>query len=122
MKKKLFKNKYGWLGLLALLGFIGVLSEERWFLCFFFWILDFRYFFVIQDEAFDNMMRKAASNAFFIGLFICVTGTLINFIFEGVDKALKVGCTWGFVSSIVVFTLLLFYYEQAEDWKIDDED
>lgn len=119
--KKIVKNKYGFLGFLSLLGFIGVFTDERWFLCFFFWILDFKYFFVVKDEAFEYMMKKASCNAFFIGLIISVISTMTIWLTHGVDLALRKGCTWGFVSSLIVFTILLFYYEQTESQVLENE-
>lgn len=41
---------YGMMGLLSLLGFIGIFTEEKYFLAFFAFIVDFEYFFIKSDE------------------------------------------------------------------------
>ena len=47
MKKK---NLYGYLGFLSLLGLIGIFTEERSFLAFFAFAVDFQYFFIPSVE------------------------------------------------------------------------
>ena len=47
MKKKYYLE--GMLGLLSLLGFVGVFTEERMFLAFFAFACNFQYFFIPAD-------------------------------------------------------------------------
>ena len=47
MKKQML---YGMLGFLSLLGFVGLFTEERSFLGFFAFAVDFQYFFLKSDE------------------------------------------------------------------------
>lgn len=116
------KKKYGFLGLLSLLGFIGLFTGEYWYLCFFFCAIDFRYFFINQDEFFEEQMKKAASTAFFSSLFIFIANTLLYWLTQGVNIELDNSGKLGFVSSIIIFTLLTFYYEQLEKRVNDNED
>ena len=51
---------YGSLGLLSLLGFIGVFTEERSFLAFFAFTVDFQYFFLPSDEMAEMQLTRAA--------------------------------------------------------------
>lgn len=55
---------YGMMGLLTLLGFIGIFTEEKRFLLFFAFVVDFEYFFKKSDEMLDEYMMKSASRAF----------------------------------------------------------
>lgn len=119
--KYIKKKKYGFLGFLSLLGFIGIFTGEYWYLCFFFCAIDFRYFFINQDEFFEDQMKKAASTAFFGGLFIFVANTILLWITKGVEVELGNSGKLGFVASIMIFTLLTFYYEQVEKWVSDNE-
>ena len=61
---------YGLLGLLSLLGFIGIFTEERSFLGFFAFAVDFSYFFVKSDEMWERNMNRSASLAFCCGMII----------------------------------------------------
>ena len=58
MKSK--RYMYGLMGLLSLLGFIGIFTEERSFLAFFAFIVDFEYFFMKTDEMVEEYMNKSA--------------------------------------------------------------
>ncbi len=60
------KYLYGSLGLLSLLGFIGIFTEERGFLAFFAFAVDFEYFFIKSDEMLEEYMNR------------CVTGFLLR--------------------------------------------
>ena len=51
MKKQ---NWYGLLGFLSLLGWIGVFTQERVFLLFFAFAVDFQYFFLPSDEMLEE--------------------------------------------------------------------
>ena len=53
MKKQ---NWYGLLGFLSLLGWIGVFTQERVFLLFFAFAVDFQYFFLPSDEMLEESM------------------------------------------------------------------
>ena len=55
---------HGLLGFLSLLGFIGVFTEERAFLAFFAFIVDFEYFFLKSDEMVEEYMNRSAPERF----------------------------------------------------------
>lgn len=65
MKKQ---NWYGLLGFLSLLGWIGVFTQERVFLLFFAFAVDFQYFFLPSDEMLEESMARCAARGF---LFAC---------------------------------------------------
>ena len=62
------KYLFGATGFIALLGFIGVFSEERTFLAFFAFAVDFQYFFVKDDEMWNLYMCRSAAKAFCCGM------------------------------------------------------
>lgn len=49
---------YGSLGLLSLLGFVGVLTQERVFLLFFAFAVDFGHWFRKNDEMVEDYMNR----------------------------------------------------------------
>lgn len=55
---------YGSLGLLSLLGFVGVLTQERVFLLFFAFAVDFGHWFRKNDEMVEDYMNRSAALAF----------------------------------------------------------
>ena len=50
---------YGSLGLLSLLGFVGVLTQERVFLLFFAFAVDFGHWFRKNDEMVEDYMNRS---------------------------------------------------------------
>ena len=60
----------GLLGLLSLLGFVGVFSEERMFLAFFAFACNFQYFFITADEMMTAYMNRAAARAFYADMLL----------------------------------------------------
>ena len=52
---------YGSLGLLSLLGFVGVLTQERVFLLFFAFAVDFGHWFRKNDEMVEDYMNRSAA-------------------------------------------------------------
>ena len=73
------KYLYGSLGLLSLLGFIGIFTEERGFLAFFAFAVDFEYFFIKSDEMLEEYMNRSASRAFYCGMIATAIVVLISF-------------------------------------------
>lgn len=65
---------YGSLGLLSLLGFVGVLTQERVFLLFFAFAVDFGHWFRKNDEMVEDYMNRSAALAFYVGM--AATGIL----------------------------------------------
>ena len=63
-------------GFLSLLGFIGVFTEERSFLAFFAFAVDFQYFFLPSDEMAEAQLTRAAALGFVAGMLAMAAVTL----------------------------------------------
>ena len=101
MKKKYYLE--GMLGLLSLLGFVGVFTEERMFLAFFAFACNFQYFFIPADEMMTAYMNKSAARAFYGDMFL--TG------------AVTLGCILaGWAAAVVVQSLSVSFYRFRESW------
>ena len=73
------KSRYyleGLLGLLSVLGFVGVFTEERMFLAFFAFACNFQYFFIRADEMMTAYMNRSAARAFYADMFLTGAVTL----------------------------------------------
>lgn len=107
---------YGLTGLLSLIGFIGVFTEERSFLLFFAFAVDFEYFFKESDEMLDAYMTTSASRAFYIGMFVTAMVTLSAVLFFGETgkEALVTGFSKGWAVSIILYTVSTAYYSLKE--------
>ena len=68
MKKTYYLE--GLLGLLSLLGFVGLFTEERMFLAFFAFACNFQYFFIPADEMMTAYMNRSAARAFYGDMFL----------------------------------------------------
>ena len=108
------KNKYGYIGFLSLLGFMGVFGDEPMFLCFFSFSLFFEYFWVIPDEMFIATMRKCATVAFATNLFITTAATLLLSYQDSSINPLAEGSALGFGASIATFAFSTFMMEIKE--------
>lgn len=108
------KNKYGFIGLLSLLGFVGLFGEEPLFLSFFAFAIFFEYFWVQPDELFVETIRKCATYAFFINLFITAGATFIFHYFKISSNPLAGGTALGFGIAVAVFALMTFTMELRE--------
>ena len=89
---------YGSLGLLSLLGFVGVLTQERVFLLFFAFAVDFGHWFRKNDEMVEDYMNRSAALAFYVGMAATgILGTGAVFL-QGMDghRALLTGLAGGF--------------------------
>lgn len=108
------KNKYGLIGFISLLGFIGVFGGEPLFFSFFAFALFFEYFWVQPDEMFIETLRKCATYAFFTNLFI-TTGAALAFSYLKISRnPLAGGTALGFGISIAVFAFAAFIMELKE--------
>lgn len=111
---------YGMMGLLSLLGFIGIFTEEKRFLLFFAFVVDFEYFFKKSDEMLDEYMMKSASRAFFFGMITTALVTLFAVLFleESGNEALVLGFAQGWSISIIVYSLSTAYFSFKENWVL----
>ena len=104
---KLKRYLYGSLGLLSLLGFIGIFTEDRSFLAFFGFAVDFEYFFMKSDEMLEYYISKSASRAFFSGMLMTAVVSLACVFLknEAGKDALLMGLSYGWVVSVIVYSL-----------------
>lgn len=117
---KFKRNWYGLMGLLSLLGFIGVFTEERSFLAFFAFAVDFEFFFIKSDEMLEAYMNKSAAHAFYCGMITTAAVVLICFILRGYSahQALLAGLAFGWGVSVAVHGLSIAYYQFKENWGL----
>lgn len=108
------KNWYGCIGFLSLLGFWGIVGDQRLFLCFFAFALFFEYFGITPDEMFIETMRKCATLAFASNLFITTSATLMLSHYNLSSNPLAAGTALGFGVSIAVFAFSTFLMEIKE--------
>lgn len=108
---------YGSLGFLSLLGFIGVFTDQRYFLGFFAFAVDFEYFFAAGDEMLDEWMNRAAARAFYCGMLAVAAATLVSFFMLGKagDEALMRGFAIGWMVSVLVHSGMSGYYGLQEN-------
>ena len=101
MKKTYYLE--GLLGLLSLLGFVGLFTEERMFLAFFAFACNFQYFFIPADEMMTAYMNRSAARAFYGDMFL--TG--------GVALG---GILAGWAAAVVVQSVSVAFYRFRESW------
>ena len=90
---------YGSLGLLSLLGFIGVFTEERSFLAFFAFAVDFQYFLLPSDEMAEAQLTRAAAYGFVAGMLAMAAVTLGTlFLGSTPGRAMAAGCAAGWAA------------------------
>lgn len=108
------KNKLALLGFLSLLGFLGIFSDNQYFVAFFAYAVFFRYWNIIPDELFQTYVEKAGSRAFFAGIGIHLVSTLVAAFFFHVNDAAIIGSTISSTAALLVFTFTLSHYENLE--------
>lgn len=120
MKRRNFL--YGSMSLLSVLGLIGVFTEQRNFLAFFAFVVDFKYFFIPFDEMLEAYMNKSAARAFYCGMLTTAATALISFLLqEQGSQALLIGFSWGWAVSIIVYALSTAVYSAKEDWELSND-
>ena len=114
------KSRYyleGLLGLLSVLGFVGVFTEERMFLAFFAFACNFQYFFIRADEMETGRIQRSAALGFFAGMTVSVAAALGCLLLgdsskEGLYPAFALG--WGV--AVAVYALSDFWSSCKEWW------
>ena len=76
---------FGLMGLLSLLGVIGVVTEERTFLAFFAFAVDFQYCFLKSDEMLETALIRSAAWGFYAGMAVTAMATLLG-VFWGQES------------------------------------
>ena len=123
---------YGSMGFLSLLGLIGIFTEERGFLAFFAFAVDFEFFFLPSDEMVDSYMTRSAARGFFCGMLSVAVVALAAFFWTGRDggEALAAAFSAGWAVSVVVYalsaaynagplSLMAVYYSFREKWGLE---
>lgn len=107
-------------GVLSLLGFIGVFTDERIFLAFFAFAVDFEYFFIKTDEMSETYMNRSAAKAFYCGMITTAAVALFCFFVNSNtgNTALLYGIAAGWGVSVAVHGLLIAYYTFKENWGL----
>ncbi len=106
-------NPLGFLSLLALLGFMGLMEGHSAMYGFFGFACYLRYFFVTPDEMFMLNLRKAATIGFFCGVSFNGIAVAIHLLLPALltnNQALVV-C---YVTGIFSFTITLLFLEVRE--------
>jgi hypothetical protein len=106
-------NKLGLLGLLGFLGILGFVTDNRYLLAFFGFLVFFRYFFVIPDELFKQNVQRAATPAFFTGVGVQAITIIVTAFTKDVPQ-LVTGLSLSFSISIALFIILLVITEFKE--------
>lgn len=114
---------YGLMGLLSLLGFIGVFTEERAFLAFFAFAVDFEYFFIKTDEMLEEYTNKSASRAFYCGMVTTAVVALVCFFVNqhAANTALVYGFASGWGVAVAVHGFSIGYYRFKESWGLEHD-
>lgn len=114
---------HGLMGFLSFLGFIGLFSDERIFLVFFVFALDFQYFFVKSDEMLEEYMDKAASMAFRFGMLTTAIVALASFFLGDQigTKAFLIGIALGWAVSVIIHGASTAYYGFKEKWGLEND-
>ncbi len=98
-------------GFLAILGFIGIFTEEKLFLSFFAFIVDLQYFFIKDDEMWETYMCRSAAKAFCLGMFTMAICTFIQFMIGyTAAEALVSGLAAGWAAAVASNALLVAVY------------
>lgn len=114
---------YGAMGLFSLLGFIGIFTDEKGFLAFFAFAVDFEYFFIKSDEMLEEYMNKSASRAFYAGMIVTALVALIHFLTQtqNGNESLLTGFTYGWAVSVIVYALSTAFYGFREKWGLRND-
>ena len=114
---------YGSMGLLSFLGFIGIFTEEKGFLAFFAFAIDFEYLFMKSDEMMEEYMNKSASRAFYCGMIMTAITALFSCFFQSQTghEALAAGFATGWAVSVMVYAFSTAFYGLKESWGLRDD-
>lgn len=111
-----YKLIYGSLGLLSALGILGIYTENKLFLCFFAFLIHFKYLFVDIDEMLEDYTNKSAAFSFFAGNFVFTIISLYRFFVLNHDlyESSIFALLFSWSISIFVYTILIIIYEFKE--------
>ncbi len=106
-------NRLGFLSLFALIGILGLISNNKGLAGFFGYAYYIRYFFVIPDELFIANIRKAASFGFFSGIIATGIALILHILLPALlsNAMILASC---YVVSVFCFTIALIVLEIKE--------
>ena len=111
------KRWYGLVGLLSLLGLVGVFTQERMFLGFFAFAVDFQYFFVRADEMEERQLQRSAALGFFAGMGASVVSVLLMLLTGGEPReGLYLGFALGWGVAVAVYAISGFCLSCRSWW------
>ena len=112
-----YKLIYGSLGLLSALGILGIYTENKLFLCFFAFLIHFKYLFVDIDEMLENYTNESAAFSFFAGNFVFVIISLYRFFILNYElyDSFTFALILSWIITILVYTILIVSYELKEN-------
>ena len=113
---------YGLTGFLSVLGFIGVFTQERTFLAFFAFAVDFQYFFIRSDEMMEQMMDRIAAWGFYSGMAATAAAALGGMLLGSRGaEALAAAFAVGWAAAVLVHGVLTAAYSFREGWGMDHD-
>ena len=120
---KLRRLLSGSVGFLSLLGFVGVFTDERLFLSFFAFAVEFEHFFSPSDEALDRQILISAAAGFFLGMLVSAAAALAALLAgEGGSAALGGAFAWGWAAAVVAHSLCSAALSFRERWFSRDKE
>lgn len=117
------KFMYGSMGFLSFIGFLGIITNEKSFLLFFAFVIDFDYWFMKSDEMLEEYMSKSAARGFYSGMITTALMTLFSFLVESntSHNALSTGLSYGWSVAIIMYSLSTAYYGLKEKWGLEND-
>lgn len=94
---------YGLSGLMSLLGFIGIFTDEKFFLFAFFTVVDFKYFFKKPDEMQIMQMQRSAAIAYYAAIPAFVLSLMIMVVILGYDFTNSFRVSAGILIAVLFF-------------------
>jgi len=114
---------YGLMGLLSLIGFIGVFTDDKIYLAFFVFVVHFQFLFIKSDEMFEAYMNRSAAIAFYFGMItVAIVTTAAYFLKTSTGaEALLYGFASGWVVSILAYAGLIAYHSIMEGGGLEHD-
>ena len=114
------KGQLIWLdGLFVPAGLIGIFSEEKLFLTFFAFAVDFEYFFMRSDEMLEEYMNARQRGPFYWGMLTAGLAALAGFSWAGWGPGRRLSQAFGRLGvAVAVYALSTAYYGCKERWGL----
>ena len=114
-------NYLGLLSLLALIGILGFITPNKGFIGFLGFGYYVRYFLVIPDECFRQMVQKAATLAFMSEMLVLLPLMYLLVFLSNSTDAPKLAFAVVMVVSYFTFTFSLVFFEWKEQQEASRE-